>query len=232
LSQDARQLAEALSHSHSIAYAQGYRCQLLFFRGEIQALQELAERQIVLCSEYGLATFLADANRHRGWAMAVQGRGQEGITRIQECLAIQGAAGFKLGLPESLAKLAEAYLAANCFDEGLSALTEALAVAEEHEEFCHLPELYRLRGELLLKQNGSNTAEAQRCFQRAIEIARKQSAKSWELRATTSLARLLSKQGHHDEARTMLTGIYGWFTEGFDTADLKDAKALLTELGD
>jgi predicted ATPase len=230
LSQDARQLAEAFSHPDSIAFAQGYRCQLLFFRGEIQALQELAERQIVLCSEYGLATFLADANRHRGWAMAVQGRGEEGIARIQECLAIQGAAGFKLGRPDSLAKLAEAYLAANRFDEGLSALSEALAVAEEQKDFSHLPELYRLRGELLLKQNGSNTAEAQNCFERAIEIARKQSAKSWELRATTSLARLLDRHGKREEARARLADIFNWFTEGFDTADLKDAKALLDEL--
>jgi predicted ATPase len=184
----------------------------------------------VLCSEYGLATFLAAANLYLGWAMAAQGRGEEGIARIQECLAILGAAGFKMLRPNKLAKLAEAYLAANRFDEGLGALTEALAVAEEHEEFCHLPELYRLRGELLLKQNGSNTAEAQNCFERAIEIARKQSAKAFELRATTSLARLLAKQGRRDEARTILAEIYNWFTEGFDTADLKDTKALLDEL--
>jgi predicted ATPase len=82
-----------------------------------------------------------------------------------------------------------------------------------------------------LRQDHSNATEAQNCFQRAIEIARKQSGKSWELRAATSLARLLDKQGHRDEARAMLADIYGWFTEGFDTADLKDAKALLDELG-
>jgi predicted ATPase len=82
----------------------------------------------------------------------------------------------------------------------------------------------------LLRQDDSNIAEARSCFDRAIEIARKQSAKSWELRATTSLARLLSNQGKRDEARAMLSEIYGWFTEGFDTADLKDAKALLEEL--
>jgi predicted ATPase len=92
--------------------------------------------------------------------------------------------------------------------------------------------MLRLKGGLLLKQDDSNAAEARICFQRAIEIARKQSAKSWELRATTSLARLLNEQGRRDEARTMLAEIYGWFTEGFDTADLKDAKALLDELTD
>jgi len=109
-------------------------------------------------------------------------------------------------------------------------LTEALAAANEHEDRHYEPEAHRLKGELLLKQNDSNTEEAQNCFQRAVEIARKQSAKSFELRATTSIARLLAKQGCRDEARTMLADIYGWFTEGFATADLKDAKALLDEL--
>jgi predicted ATPase len=89
----------------------------------------------------------------------------------------------------------------------------------------------RLKGELLLKQDESNAAEAQGCFQHAIEIARKQSAKSWELRATMSLARLLASQGRRDDARTMLADIYNWFTEGFDTADLMDARTLLDELG-
>ena len=90
--------------------------------------------------------------------------------------------------------------------------------------------IHRLRGELLLRQTDSNAAEAQKCFERAIEIARKQSAKSFELRATVSLARLFRDIGRRDEARTMLADIYGWFTEGFDTADLKDAKAMLDEL--
>jgi predicted ATPase len=115
-------------------------------------------------------------------------------------------------------------------DDGLSALTEALAVADEREARVFEAETHRLKGELLLKQDDSNAAEAQNCFARAIEIARRQSAKSWELRATMSLARLLAKQGRRDEARTMLAEIYNWFTEGFDTADLKDAKALLDEL--
>ena len=117
------------------------------------------------------------------------------------------------------------------FDDGLSALNEALAAANEHENRFSEAGTHRLKGELLLEQNDSNTAEAQSCYERAIEIARRQSAKSFELRATTSLARLLAKQGKRDEARAMLSEIYGWFTEGFDTADLKDAKALLTELG-
>jgi predicted ATPase len=109
-------------------------------------------------------------------------------------------------------------------------VTEALVAAEENENRECESEIHRLKGELLLRQGNANASEAQNCFQRAIDIARKQSAKSWELRATTSLARLLAKQGCRDDARTMLAEIYGWFTEGFDTADLKDAKALLDEL--
>ena len=126
--------------------------------------------------------------------------------------------------------MAEACLETGSLDDGLNALTEALAAADENGIRFYEAETYRLKGELLLRQNDSNTAEAQSCFQRAIEIARKQSAKSWELRAATSLARLFAKQGRRDEARAILAEIYNWFTEGFDTADLKDARALLDEL--
>jgi predicted ATPase len=115
-------------------------------------------------------------------------------------------------------------------NDGLSALTEALAAADEHENRYYEAETHRLKGELLLRQGNANASEAQNCFERAIEIARKQSAKSWELRATMSLARLLNEQGRRDEAHARLSEIYDWFTEGFDTADLKDAKALLEEL--
>ncbi|HEX9493453.1 MAG TPA: tetratricopeptide repeat protein, partial [Thermoanaerobaculia bacterium] len=129
-----------------------------------------------------------------------------------------------------LSLLTEACTETGRIDAGLRALTEALATADEHEIRHCEAEMHRLKGELLLKQKDSNAAEAQNCFQRAIEIASKQSAKSLELRATMSLARLLDQQGNRDEARTMLAQIYGWFTEGFDTADLIDAKALLKEL--
>jgi predicted ATPase len=114
-------------------------------------------------------------------------------------------------------------------DDGLATLTEALATADEHENWHNRAEIHRLKGELLLRKDNSH--EAQTCFEQAIEIARHQSAKSLELRATMSLARLLAKQDRRDEAHRMLAEIYGWFTEGFDTADLKDAKALLDELG-
>jgi predicted ATPase len=132
--------------------------------------------------------------------------------------------------PHALCLLAEACRGKSRLDDGLGALTEAMAAADEHEIRHYEPEMHRLKGELLLRQDHSKAAEAQSCFQRAVEIARKQSARSLELRATVSLAGLLAKQGRRDEAHTMLAEIYGWFTEGFDTADLENAKALLDEL--
>jgi len=162
--------------------------------------------------------------------MAEQGRNEEGISLIQEGLTAYRATGAEVDRPYFLTLLAEACRETGRIDDGLSALTEALAAADEHENRRNEAEMHRLKGELLLRQSGSNAAEAHNCFERAIETARTQSAKSWELRATMSLARLLAKRDRRDEARAMLTEIYSWFNEGFDTADLKDAKALLDEL--
>ena len=162
--------------------------------------------------------------------MANQERFEEAIAQIQEGLAAQRVAGAENGRPQNLNLLADACMKTDRLDDGLSVLTEALAAAEENENRHYEAETHRLKGELLLKQHGSNLKEAKSCFERAIEIARGQSARSWELRATLSLARLLAKQGKRDEGRAMLAGIYSWFTEGFDTADLKEAKALLEQL--
>ncbi len=227
---EALALAQGLSHPLSLAFAEYWVGALRQFRREARAAQESAEGAIALCTERGLTEVLALATTLRGWAMAQQGRNEEGIAQIQEGLAVYRATGTEVARPYFLCLLAEACTQTGRLDEGLSALTEALAAANEHEDRHYEPEAHRLKGELLLKQNDSNTEEAQNCFQRAVEIARKQSAKSFELRATTSIARLLAKQGCRDEARTMLADIYGWFTEGFATADLKDAKALLDEL--
>jgi predicted ATPase len=185
---------------------------------------------ITPAAEHGFPGFLASATSLRGWAMVERGHDEEGIALIQEGLAASHATGAELYRPYYLKLLAEACMKTGRFDDGLSALTEALAAAGEHEIRQYGAEMHRLNGELLLKQDDSNASEAQSCFERAIGIARKQSAKSLELRATMSLARLLAKQGRRDEARTMLAEIYNWFTEGFDTADLIDAKALLEEL--
>ena len=165
-----------------------------------------------------------------GWAMTAHGQTEAGIAQIQEGLAAVRVTGADVERPYWLSLLVEACMEGGRLEEALRALTEALAAADKYENRSNEPETHRLKGEVLLRQNASNAAEARNCFERAIEIARRQSAKSWELRATMSLARLLRDTGRRDEARVLLAEIYNWFTEGFDTADLKDAKALLDEL--
>jgi predicted ATPase len=223
-------LTRGLSNPFSLAFAGFFFGALRHYRREASAAQETAEGAIALSAEHGFTDSLAYATSLRGWAMAEQGHHEEGIEQIHDGLAASRAIGAALWRPYFLCLLAEACMKTGRLDNGLSALAEALAAAEEHGIRNYEAETHRLKGELLLRQDYSNAPEAQRCFQRAIEIAGKQSARSLELRATMSLARLLAKQGRRDEARTMLAEIYNWFTEGFDTADLKDAKALLGEL--
>jgi class 3 adenylate cyclase/predicted ATPase len=227
---DTLALARRLSHPFSLAFAGWCFGVMWQLRREASAALKHAESMIALSAEHGFTDQLAWATGLRGWAMTEHGRNEGGIAQIQEGLALSRARGAELWRPHGLCMLADACRETGRLDEGLGALTEALAAADEYENHHCEAEIHRLKGELLLKQNDSNATEAQSCIQRAIEIARKQSAKSWELRATMSLARLLEKQGKRDEARAMLEEIYGWFTEGFDTADLKDAKALLDEL--
>jgi predicted ATPase len=223
-------LAQGLSHPFTLAWAEFLPVLLRQYRREALAAQEDAERLIVLSDEHGFTHWRASATVVLGWAMAEQGRHEEGIAQIQQSMATFRAIGEEAFCPPYLCWLAEAYIETGRLDEGHTALDEVLAAAEEYGNRNHEAEAHRLKGELLLRLNDSNAAEAQYCFQRAIEIARRQSAKSFELRATTSLARLLDKQCRRDDARMMLSEIYGWFTEGFDTADLKEAKALMDEL--
>jgi len=228
-------LAQSLSHPFGLAWAEVFVDVLRQFRRETHATRENAEGLIPLSAEHGLTDFLAFATILRGWAMVEQEHNEEGITQIREGLAATRATGAELVSPYFLCLLAEACMATGLLDDGLSALTEALAAADEYENRFYEAETHRLKGELLLMRHGdgrgADTAEARSCFERAIEVARKQSARSLELRTTIGLARLLASQGRRDEARARLADIYGWFTEGFDTADLKDAKALLDQLG-
>jgi class 3 adenylate cyclase/predicted ATPase len=228
---EALKFARGMSHAHSQAFAEFFVGVLRQYRREARAAQENAESGIALSAEHGLTDWLAWATTLRGWAMAEQVRNEEGIAQLQKGLAASRATGAELLRPYHLCLLAEAYIQTGRVDDGLSALTEALAAADENKIRNYEAETHRLKGELLLRQDHPNVAEAQNCFQRAVEVARNQSAKSLELRATMSLARLLAKRARRDEARAMLSEIYGWFTEGFDTADLKNAKALLDELG-
>jgi predicted ATPase/DNA-binding winged helix-turn-helix (wHTH) protein len=228
-SYEALALAQRLSHPLNLAHAELFVGVLRQYRREVRAAEEDAESLIAHTAEYGLTDYWAWATGLRGWAMAQQGRSEEGIAKLQESLAAFSATEALLR-PYFLCLLAEAWRETGRIDDGLNALTEALAAANEHEIRFYEAETHRLKGELLSKQDDSNAAEAQSCFERAIEIARAQSAKSVELRATMSLARLLLNTSRRDEARAMLAEIYRWFTEGFDTPALNGAKTLLDEL--
>jgi class 3 adenylate cyclase/predicted ATPase len=223
-------IARELGHPFTVAFSQNNAAQLHQLLREGTAAKEQAEAALASAAQGGFPYILSWGLMLRGWTLAEQGQAEEGIAQIREGLGALRATGIELWRSYGLSLLAEGCMQLGRFDDGLSVLTEALAATDEREERFYEAEMYRLKGELLLKRDDSYAAEARHCFERAIEVARKQSAKSLELRATTSLARLLARQGTRDEARTMLAEIYGWFTEGFDTADLKDAKLLLDEL--
>jgi len=246
-SQEALTLAQTLSHPLSLVYALGYAVRFHQPRREKQAVQERAEAALTLATEQGFPFWLGLLSIQRGWVLAEQGQVEEGITQIRQGIAAYQAARAELDRPYYLALLAEAYGKVRQIQEGLTVLAEALAVVNKNGERLWEPELYRLQGELTLQKfqvsgfkfqvNNPQAAfrnpqleEAEECFHRAIEIARKQRAKSLELRAVMSLSRLWQQQGKKEEARQMLAETYGWFTEGFDTKDLQEAKALLDEL--
>ena len=165
-----------------------------------------------------------------GWARAMQGQVEAGMAEMRQGLAAELATGAKTFQPYFLGMLAEAYVEGGHPEEGLPLLDEALAVMDTTEARFYGAELYRLKGELLLAQGANAHTEAEACFHQALDIARRQQAKSWELRAATSLARLWQSQGKHQDAYDLLAPVYEWFTEGFDTADLQEAKGLLDTL--
>src|SRR5215471_17280019 len=158
-----------------------------------------------------------------GWVLVQQGQAQEGMAQITQGLVTYRTTGAEISRPYYLALLAEAYGIQGEPEEGLTALAEALTLTDTTGERWYEAELYRLKGELLLQQSSDHQAEAESCFHQAIAIAQNQQAKSWELRAATSLARLWQQQGKRQEAHDLLASVYNWFTEGFDTLDLKDA---------
>jgi tetratricopeptide (TPR) repeat protein len=218
--------ARELKHALSVGLALHIACLLRYERREPSAAREQAEASIALADEHGFREFSISGRALRAWAMCELDQTEQGIAELEASVApVQG-----LLMVSKSVVLAHAYLRAGRAKESLVVLDEELAAIEQSGAYVYAAELRRLKGEAILMHNPSATAEAEGCFRKAIEIARGQSAKWWELRATTSLARLLRDTQRHDEARDALANIYNWFTEGFDTADLKDAKALLDEM--
>jgi predicted ATPase len=198
------------------------------FRRDVQAARESIERLVQLSAEQGLVYFQALGTFCDGYLLANAGQVEEGIERMRRGLAAIQATGWLIQRTHRLAMLSEAYAKARKAEDGLGLLAEALALVEKTGERYYEAELHRLKGELLWMQGDEAAAEAS--MRQAIEAARQQQAKSWELRATMCLSRLLQAQGKGADARPMLAEVYGWFREGFDTPDLQDAAALLDRL--
>jgi predicted ATPase len=228
---DALALAHELSHPYSLAFAWCWAAFVSQVRRDVPAVHEQAEAAITLATEQDFTLWAARGTIFRGWALAMQGQGAAGMAQVHQGIAASRATGAALFVPYFCTMLADASAHLGHTDDGLQALAEAHTLVEQHEERWWEAEVHRLRGVLLLLQPGTPQAEAETWLQRALDVARRQEAKSLELRAAMSLARLWQQQGKQAEARDLLALIYGWFTEGFDTADLQEAKALLEALG-
>ncbi|WP_179137989.1 hypothetical protein [Candidatus Entotheonella palauensis] len=185
---------------------------------------------MAISQEQGIPFYEAPAMIQHGWTLIVQDRMAEGFAQLHEGLARHDAMGSTLTWSVRFVILAEAYQRHDQPEEGLRVLADRFSQSDDRGEMTFEAELYRLQGALLLQQSGAHAPAAEIAFQHALDIARDQGAKSWELRAATGLARLWQSQGKHREALDLLAPVYGRFTEGFDTVDLREAKQVLDEL--
>jgi predicted ATPase len=238
--QEALALARALSHPLSLAEALGFAARMHRRHGEPQAAQALEEASLALCREQGFAQGLAQETVLQGWDLVEQGQAAAGIAQMRQGLEALRATGAEVERPWLLTLLALAYGTVGQPEEGLALIAEALDTVDNTGKRIDEAGLYRRKGELLLLQEGledratgarrEGAATAEACFHQALTIARRQQAKTLELRAAISLARLWQQQGQRAEALELLAPVYSWFTEGFDTPDLREAKALLEAL--
>jgi len=226
----ALRLAQELAHPFQLAAARFWITWLYLLRRQNQAAHEQADALIALCTAQGFPFFLALGTALQGGALMSQGQGEARIAQIRQGMAALHTTGEKVFQPYFLALLAEVHGQAGQIEEGLRLLSEALTGVRNSGECWWEAELHRLQGELLLRQTTPDEHQVAICLHRALDVARQQQAKSLELRAATSLARLWQSQDKHQEAYDLLAPVYEWFTEGLDTADLKEAKALLNEL--
>jgi predicted ATPase len=227
---EALTLAHELSHPYSLAFARCFTAFVSQFRRDVPAVHAHAEATVALSTEQGFTQWAVQGTILCRWALAMQGQGEEEIAQVRQGIAAYRATGATLLVPYYCTVLADVAAHLGRTEEGLQALAEAHTLVEQHEERWWEAEIHRLRGVLLLRQTGTPQAEAETWLQRALDIARRQEAKSLELRAAMSLSRLWQQQGKQAEAHALLAPIYGWFTEGFDTKDLQEAKVLLEAL--
>jgi predicted ATPase len=231
-SREAVALAGEFGHPSTLALALHFAAMLGQCRRDVRAVRRSAEATTAIATEHGLSFWRACGQLMRGWALAGQGAPEGGIAQLRQGLTAWKAAGSETYRTYFLALLAEALGKEGQIEEGLGVLGEALAQMHGTGEGLHGAELHRLQGEFLLRPDAAEITcrEAENCFHRALDVARGQQAKSLELRAVMSLARLYQRQDRQAEARPMLAECYGWFTEGLDTPDLQEAKTLLEQL--
>ena len=224
-------IAEAgrLAHAPSLAVSLTNGARLLSFDGNDATFEEWASQLATVATEQGFLLWRAIGTTYRGWLKVKIGEVAEGIMLLRQGLAAYRATGAEAWVPYQIALLARACEIAGQIEEAVGLLDDALQVVKRTEERWLDAELHRHRGQLRLRQGHSGAAEE--LYRKALSIAAEQGAKLWELRAAASLARLRRDQGRRAEARDLLAPVYGWFTEGFDTPDLKEAKALIDELG-
>jgi tetratricopeptide (TPR) repeat protein len=218
-----RELNQPFSLTQSLFWASVIR----FWRGDVVETGQLCEQISALAEEGGFASFAALTRIYQGWIASMQGEHERAIEVISSGLATP----IRIMTTHASSVLAEACLRAGRYQEAMDAVAAGREHTQKTGEHFAESEIERIAGDALILMGAENAAEAEQCMRRAIAIAAEQGAKSWELRATMSLARLMMTQGKRDEARAILADIYNWFTEGFDTAGLKHAKSLLDDLG-
>jgi predicted ATPase len=220
--------ARRLAHPPSLAANLAPGARLLSLYGDNAVLSEWTDELVAVTSEQGFALWCALGTIFCGWVKVKEGDVAEGMSLLRSGSAAYRATGAELYRPYHIALLAAACEIAGQVEEASTLLDDALQIVERTGERWFAAEIYRQKGQLLQRQGRPEAAEE--LYRKALSIAREQEAKLWELRAASNLARLRRDQGRHGEARALLAPVYGWFTEGFDTPDLKEAKALLDEL--
>jgi predicted ATPase len=223
-------LARRLHHAPTLAHALYFNAESQSLRRDIGAVARTANELLALSQEYSLAQSRAWSLTTLGWALVHLGDVGEGLARLREGVAQLNRLGIRNWLPRAKTALAEAYLVAGHYDEGLDEVSDAISSAGEIGLGIDLPRLQLLRGELLLHVSGRQTETAESCFHSAFEIAGEQGARGWALRAMVAKARLLAERGERARAFDLLKPICVGFTEGFDMPDLKEAKVLLDAL--
>jgi predicted ATPase len=223
-------LSRQLGHAHTLAHALSFAGVAAVLARDVATVYAHGNDCVALASEHGFPYWAARGQMLQGWADAQRGEATTGIARIRDGMAADEAAGARVFTPFHLTLLAEALALAGKIEEGLAALDDALAQAAFSGEKGWDAEIHRLRGELTGRLPNPDPAKAEDSFRTALAIAREQGTRGYELRAATSIARLWREHGRRTEAHELLASVHGWFTEGFDTQDLKEAKALLEEL--